>query len=415
MKKISLFGICRLSREERASSLEERFPKQAGFNGYFHTVGTFYRIVEFLFLFLFLGFLAISAMGNLSGITYRNAEYLFRNFGVTLDANRASSTELIYSPDTGMAFASGGKGFSVCGETGVSVFSATGRNYCTEAMELHSPCIRAAGKYTLVFENNGFGYCLFGPYSMIYSGKSETPIRGASIAENGTYALISAAEDYTSAVTVYDSDFSPVNRYLKNTYVVSAELDTAGERLVITALGTLPSGAYRTEITAYSVGKTEEDGRQTYEGLFPLRSFPAGEAVYTVFSQKLFCRTPSFSYEISFENGTVEDIACSEGAIAVLLSCRDADGAPAYRIVQFDKDFRSRDSGIFSASFCRIAKAGNRTFLLTETGLRYFEDGRMSEPQTPKVAFSAESALLAYSDQKVYLAGKSAAYLIEVK
>jgi len=411
--KFRLFNLRRISREEKKKILDDFFGESTEYSRYFNNVSTLFRIAEFAILFSLAVFLIVSALGNLTGISYTNAEYIIRNFALELESNKNVSTELVFNPDTDMDFALFSGGLAVSGNTGVSVFSATGTRTLYDSEDFVSPVIRASDKYTLVFESAGTEYYIYNQFSRVYSGHTTYPITGACIADNGNYVLIGKADGYTSAASVYDSDFNLVNRFLMNGFIVSAELDKEGGMYAMASVDIAEDGRYECEILRVTVGDSSADNGFVFEDIMPLSVEFGDDEIFVLCTDRLIiCGFDGTDKEIKFGEGSPEAFSVSEGFACVVLKGQGATSAQR-RILTVSGDGQYSEAD-FSAVFCQLSSFGNRAFILTEKGISVYdgEDVSFSEISKP---FSEKSRILALNGTQVYLCNKSCAYLLTVK
>ena len=98
------------------------------YNDFYASVSVLFRIASFIFLVAFLIFIVFSAFTSQEAFTYENLEFVVRNFALTLEENRDDSVYAIkYNPDSSRNFALIGNKFTVCGNSGISIYSSTGR------------------------------------------------------------------------------------------------------------------------------------------------------------------------------------------------------------------------------------------------------------------------------------------------
>ena len=213
---IKAFRTPRIKGPEETEVLDSVFGEDNGYNRFYSRAGIVYRLTGFVFLFAFLVYLILTTVANLDKITYENAEYIVRNFAERLEDNERESSGMIYDPDGEMRFSLFGKGLAICGNTGVTVFSATGRRTCRNVAEMPDPALKASSKYAVAFGSGGCEYYVYNAFSRVYSGRTERPVYAFSVADNGSYLYITSGEIYESEIVLCDSDFGIRAVYGKN-------------------------------------------------------------------------------------------------------------------------------------------------------------------------------------------------------
>lgn len=382
-------------------------------NKYFGNVSFIYRVFEFAFLAVFLLFLLFSAIGNAGEVTYSKLEYIFRNFAMKLDENSEIASEIVYNPDTSVNYALYGNGIAVCGNSGITVFSATGRKTCNISFELEDPIMRSSSKYILVFDNGKKYYCLFNMFSRVFEKETDYPVRGAAVADNGSYAIITGSDMYTSCVEVYDSNCQLRARYSKNGYIICAAFSPDGKRLVYATLNMNSDGKYITEISLNTLGEDYADAVYTLEEEVPLGVNFTDDYICFVCKNNFYV----FNGELTlltkrgYAGRSLTDFAMSKSALCLVLEnnkstlnrTRSAEiysysGTPGGSFETSD----TIDSVCMSGSYAYLL-TGGEPVLVTDKGNTYKE---LSGKITPK-------KILAYAEGRIYICCASAAYVTE--
>ncbi|MCQ2427988.1 MAG: DUF5711 family protein [Clostridia bacterium] len=263
----------RADKKQADDVLEGFFGSVGARNGYFSMISGICRFIEFAFLFGLIIYVAVSATVNAGKITRENIQYIFRNFAFRLDKNSEISTEIIYSPDSGQSFALYGQGLAVAGNSGIRIFSATGRNTCSSDFVLASARLTSSSVYAGVYEFGGKDYYIFNSFSKVYHGTSENEIYGMSVSDSGKYVILSGDSEFASSVLLYRSNFSLQTAYRKNSRVISAVLDREGTMLLTATVDVNSSGQYSSEIELYSVEEEKRISDVALVGRFPLKCF----------------------------------------------------------------------------------------------------------------------------------------------
>lgn len=266
---MQLFGKKKKEDQSHIDAAAEKIFGGQEFSRYYYGVAGVYRIVEFLFLAIFFIYVIITAAGNTESIKYENLEYIIRNFAFELDEKDFNSTAIRYNPDGDLNFTLFGKGLAVCGRTGINIFSANGRKTCSDLYSYSSPISAGSDKYVIVCDNGGSEYSVYNMFSKVHTEKVNYPIRGVCMSDDGHYAVITRTDDYMSAVFLYDSDFRPVNRYMKNGYIMSADINN--NNILITTLNVDENGEYVTEVMLCRIGDDKSAATMTIKRSFPLK------------------------------------------------------------------------------------------------------------------------------------------------
>ncbi|MBQ7347894.1 MAG: hypothetical protein IJW55_08045 [Clostridia bacterium] len=240
MKKKIRFGT---RKENKEIVLDQ--PQNEYYENISARLGIF-QVVLYLSLF---AFVVLSFFRNTNLITYQNFYYFFKDLGASAETVDVIGSDAVTYPTANeQSFTLYRKGLAVAGNNSVTVFTATGRQTISQTINYQNPVALGSGKYLLVYELGGTQYSLYNSYTQIYAGKSDFPLYGATISEQGMYALISRSEEYTSVVSLYSSHFSLLNRYNKNGYVMDIAINEKGTRLALLT-SSVKDGLFYTELT----------------------------------------------------------------------------------------------------------------------------------------------------------------------
>lgn len=218
------------------------------YNSFYDMASVIFRIISFAMFGALLIFIISSAFVSARSFSYDNLDYIMRNFALKLEENRDSTRQPIrYSPDSVKGFAVYGNGIAVCRASGLSVFSGTGRQTCSEFIDYIDPVIAASEKYVLVYEQGSGRYSLYNAFSKVYSSECEKTIRAAAVADNGYYALVTSSDEYASVVEVYNDNFNLITRFNKNSHIVSVDLSDS-EIMIVSVTADDSNTLFDTEV-----------------------------------------------------------------------------------------------------------------------------------------------------------------------
>ncbi len=212
----------------------ERIATEAPHNAYYENVSARLGILQVILYLSLLAFVVVALLANTQLVTYQNFYYFFRDLRAsaeTVDIFDARS--LSYPTDGEQDFTLYRGGLAVTGNHAVTVFSATGRQLISTSVQYNAPTAVGSGKYLLVFESGGTQYSLYDSSAQLHTGKTERAILTAAVSDSGMYALVTAGENSTSSVSLYNSRFQLLNRYNKSGYVTSVSIDKKGERIAV--------------------------------------------------------------------------------------------------------------------------------------------------------------------------------------
>jgi len=418
--KLKLLGFTdKAEKKESEELIDSLFGNAVDRNKYYRVCAGICRVLEFTCLFALIVFVAVSATVNTGKITRENADYIIRNFAFKLDENTETHSEIIYSPDQGQTFALFGKGLAIGGNSGIRIFSATGRNTCSDDFSLTASRLASSGKYAAVYEYGGSDYYVYNSFSSVYHGVFDGTIYGMSVSDSGSYILITDDEEYISSVGLYRSNFSLATRYRKNSYVISAELNKAGDGLLITTLDVNSSGQYSVVIELFRTGEDAAAVTERITSVFPMKCFFTADGFGLLCKDRvlLYRNDGTLKRETKFEGLTAVNFDCGESSAAVILEETGTGLSVNYYLLLSDtsdggKDLRTK----LEFTPVSLSVYGSNAYILSGTG-----DGRVDvyssngrEAYIEVTGKPQGRAVLAYEDGKIYYLCNSSAYALNI-
>lgn len=387
------------------------FGDESSYNTFYDSVSIVFRMFSFIFIAVFLFFIVTTAFSNANEFSYDNLEYIIRNFALTLDENKDDTVYSIrYNPDSSRTYSLFGKGLSVCGNSGISVYSATGRQTCTGNFNYKDPVMISSEKYALVYDRGGKNYSLYNTFTQVYSSVMPYPIRGAAISNSGYYALITSSDEYKSTVEIYNDNFSIVNRFNKTGYVIDIDI-TDSEVLIATVDSDSQTSGYSLELLLTNIGATESKSISRIIGSFPLSCSISSEGYTVVCIDSVFF-FDNTGKQISSYDYAGEDLYKFDfdGENALLLF-KEPGFNQSYKSVCINSDSNTLYEYEINSTVFDIELCGGRSFFLTDSSLIAVNAAKVSKVDF--IGADHNCKLLAYSDRSVYVCTDTAAPLID--
>ena len=224
-------------------------------NEYFENVSAGLGILQVILYLSLFAFVVLSFLTNSNLITYQNFYHFFQDLNASAErVDIFSHDSVSYPTNDEQSFTLYRKGLAVAGNTGVTIFSATGRQLVSHGIQYNDPVAVGSGKYLLVYERGGKQYSLYNANTQMHTGKTEYPISGAAVSDSGMYALISSAIDANSAVYLYNNRFSLINIYKKGGNVLDVAISSDGRRIALLT-ATPKEGGISTSVMLAEPGK----------------------------------------------------------------------------------------------------------------------------------------------------------------
>lgn len=220
----------------------------------------FVLIFLFLFAFLMLVFFKTS-------INYENFLFLLRD----LDAEYNAGTDnrgigVYYDADTEMT-CQVFKHHLIVVDTGhIYLYGLSGYRVFTYPHEYRNPCVAISDNYFIVYDLGGYGFTLYNAVGLLYENTSyDYPILDASVADDGTFAILTKNQTYRSSVQVFSRHYEHIGSYHTMRYVTRIDLNEEGTHIRIASVYMdVDSGVPRTVLQAYRIGEKKESFRLEY-------------------------------------------------------------------------------------------------------------------------------------------------------
>jgi len=353
-------------RREKKEEIQFDAPQ----NRYYENISANLGILQVILYLSLFAFVVLSFLRNTNLITYRNFYYFFKDLNASAETVDVLTTDSVtYQTSDQQSFAIYRKGLAVAGNDRVTVFTATGRQTVSESIQYRNPVAVGSGKYLLVYEMGGTQYSVYNSYTCIFTGKSDHPIRGADVSENGMYALLSSSDEYTSVVSLYSNGFSLLNRYNKTGYVMDVSIRRDGEQVAI--LTSSVSGAlFQTSLEIFRPGKTEPMQTAELSRSMGLDcSFTDGGRVAVLCGDGLyFIRTNGdLSKAFDTEGYTVRNAVLDENGAALFLGT--SVSSEKNNIIIFDKNGKMLYNESVEWNVEQMVRCENAVFGLNAHGI----------------------------------------------
>lgn len=381
------------------------------YNSFYDSVSVIFRFISFI-LFAALLFYVISASFLAADrFSYSNLEFITRNFALTLEENKDSARHPIrYNPDSNNQFDLFGDGLAVCGNSVISIYSATGRQTCSEFLQYRSPLMVTSDKYVLIYDEGTGEYCIFNSFTKVYSGTIDHPIKSAVISDSGYFALISSSAEYTSTVEVYDNDFSLIRRYNKNGYVSAVDISD-NEILIATADTELEDNSFKVELLHSYLDADKPDFTLTTSAGMPLCVKIADEGHFAVFSDSVVCLDSNGNIrgKYDFEGKMFYDFSVSPSNALIVF--KSMGMGVEYNLVCLDKHASAVYEKVVSETVFDIALYQSTSLVLTETGIECFNANFNEVIEVESSSYGC--SLLTLDNGKIYYCSETTAMLID--
>ena len=357
-------------KKRRSSPESTPIDLSAPQNEYYEAVSERCGSVQVFLYLILLAFVAVSFLMNTDLITYQNLYYFVKDLNSATETVDVLHTDSIsYPTDTSQSFSLYRQGLAVAGNTSVTIFTASGRQTVSQNVQYQNPVAVGTGKYLLVYELDGTSYSLYNSYTQIHTGKTESPIRCATMSDCGMYAIVTESEEYASVVRLYSRSFEPINQYRYNGYVTDVAINAKGTYLSV-LMTRMENGALVTGLNVYEPKKdTVHAQYEIGNGLGVRCGFTdsdivtvlSGDGVYSVSAGgKLIS-------EYRFEGKNIKGFDLSDDGCAVVL--KGNGSVTDQQVVIFDKKGKIKHQSVVTQTVQSVAVNDGKAYLMCSDGL----------------------------------------------
>ena len=197
----------------------------------------------------------VVALFLLSGtLTYDKLFYLAKDIKLANDYVNSVHDTITYNVGNSQVFASYRGGLAVASRERLSIFSAGGRELFSATHSYGNPTLATSSKYVLLYDVGGKQFSLYNSFSKMSEEKLDYAIYGASMCENGDFAIITQSEKFDSVVKVYKQNGTTYNYNFSSGHVCSVALSQNGSQMAV--LLTFSNNTEMiSELRLYNVGK----------------------------------------------------------------------------------------------------------------------------------------------------------------
>ena len=231
----------------------------------------FFGILKVAFVTLFVALAIIVMIFGGKSLSYDNVYYMFRDIGYISSFSEGRPEASNYSkPISKQCFISFKNGIAVASDSELKFFTATGRVTLTEGSKYVNPIISCSDDHALIYDGGRNEFTIYNSFTELYSEKLEHPISLACMSQDGSFAVVTRSNKYSSVVRMYDSNFSLVREYFKNDYIISIVFSKNGKELVVVSLDA-SSGESVTTVNIIKTSTGKVSSTVTLSGVMPYK------------------------------------------------------------------------------------------------------------------------------------------------
>lgn len=148
------------------------------------------------------------------------------------------------------------KNWTLFADTTFYVYDTAGDIVYSEQAPYSNPIIDSSERRVLIYDQGGTNFCVLGPKNLIYSKRLTDQILYGSIGPDGSAAIVTATEKYTSYLTIYDKNGSEIYHWADGSMITSVAINSSGKGCLVSA-SYARGGIFRTVVTKLDFSSPE--------------------------------------------------------------------------------------------------------------------------------------------------------------
>lgn len=355
----------------QSDSKRERINLENPRNAYYDGVSGVYHALFLIFLAALLVFVCVAMLCNIELFTYENFYYLAKDIHAASDLLSGSGNVINYETSVrNQCFTLYRGGLAVGGDSGLQLFTATGRETLNASPDYIEPVLKGSERYLLMYDIGEKRFSVYNSFVCVHHKETDYPVFAGAMSDSGYFAVATESYEHAGVVELYNDRFELINRYNRTNMVTCLDINQSGNRIAFATAG-MQNGEYVTTLVVAVPGQNETNVEMTFEGLF------AYEVTF-IDQQRLYLVGDRASYIISVDDGTVITpitygslqlcyADCNDTLTALVFSINPV--TDTYRMIVTDKNGALLMDRTFDAGISQIQVAGDYVFILAESGI----------------------------------------------
>lgn len=395
-----------------ASAMAEPISMQTPRNAYYDGISNIYHSLFLILLAALLVFVCVAMLCNIELFTYENFYYLAKDISAASDLLAGSGNVINYETSArNQTFALYRGGLAVGGDSGLQLFTATGRETLNSSPDYIAPVLHGSEKYLLMYDIGERRYSVYNSFVCVHHEECEYPVFTGAMSDSGYYAVVTESYSHAGVVNLYNDHFELVNRYNRTDMVVNTAINDAGDRLAFTTAG-MKNGAYFTTLVIAVPGEAEVSSELVFDGLFPY-------SIEFIDRHRLLLVGDTACYVISVHDGAQisgirysaeQQLAYADASSSYVVLAFSVNAVTdTYRLIVTDNNGGMVMDQTFDAGLLSMTAYAQSLFLLTDTGI-----ARVNIKDATYDLITCEtdgkSLLICSTDEVLLCGGQSAVY-----
>ncbi len=306
-------------------------------------------------------------------LTIENFRYLLKFISFEQNEEIDIGTEIAFDTDKTNRYTMVRGDIAVLSKTQLAVYDTSGQLLQRAPLKNDTPMLLTAGKNMIIYDLGGKELNVYNSFSPVYTEDFGYPILGISASENGSYAVLSGAKNYRSAVYVYDSNYRLVfSHYFPTEYSTALQLDNNGKKVLVLS-HIAENGDYLGSAALFDTGTEEPIANFKFAGELPLSCHFTSDGGYIILTDKYIRFYDKDNNEIAEQKLGYGLLGCTYGENYVSLTFDTAGLAESKTFKVYGADGKEIYSTSLESSPDDILIQGDRLYMLSMGALTVYD------------------------------------------
>lgn len=160
------------------------------------------------------------------------------------------------SKKTNTKIGSLGNGWTLFADTEFYVYDQSGDISFSVQATYSNPIITSAGKRTLIYDLGGYNFMVCSSKKQVFSKKLTNQILLGAIGADGSVAIVTSTDKYSSYLTVYDRNGSEIFHWADGNMITAISIDDSGKGCLVSSTYAR-GGEFNSCVTALDFSSTD--------------------------------------------------------------------------------------------------------------------------------------------------------------
>ncbi|MBQ8623734.1 MAG: hypothetical protein IJ424_05060 [Oscillospiraceae bacterium] len=147
-------------------------------------------------------------------------------------------------------------GWTLFADTEFYVYDHSGDISFSVQASYSNPIITSAQKRTLIYDLGGYNFMVCSSKKQVFSKKLTDQILLGAVGEDGSVAIVTSTDKYTSYLTVYDRNGSEIFHWADGNMITAVAIDKSGKGCLVSSSYAF-EGDYRSSVTMLDFSSTD--------------------------------------------------------------------------------------------------------------------------------------------------------------